>query len=230
MENEQTNDEFQIKTSEFYRKSNKTNSYDEILNLTGLNIDKLYQYDKGIVKEIDLYTPKEKDEPFLHDKVSGNFHLLPNETKLFNEISEDIGKKRDDILNKLEEKINEVDKKKIVIDKRAGSGGNIKKAPNNDFKSGGKLFSYIRVWKNYIPYDLMFIRFFIDENKKTVNCILKSFQFCRGDFIRSYLAYPTSADSPAEKRVEFMYYNPEVTFDTPDDKVAECFLNFVKNY
>ncbi|MBQ9277793.1 MAG: hypothetical protein IJ224_04075 [Lachnospiraceae bacterium] len=42
--------------------------------------------------------------------------------------------------------------------------------------------------------------------------------------------YPTSADSLAEKRVEFMYYNPEVTFDTPDDKVAECFLNFVKNY
>ncbi|MBE5963624.1 MAG: hypothetical protein E7252_01620 [Lachnospira sp.] len=193
-----------------------------------LYIGKLFECNKGKVNKIDLYETKENDKEYLYDKGSGNFHLLPEKDNFY-KISDEINTIMKIIKIQLEEKLKEVNDKNIEYKRTNRVGGNLYYKRNPEGFKGGHLFAYIRVIKDNVPYDLMPIRFYIDDNNNddTVNCILKSYQFSKGEIEKSYRYYPLSPDSDKSRGTkELMYYNPDTSFkDT--DKIVEEFLKFV---
>ena len=126
------------------------------------------------------------------------------------------------------------------------SEGHGKIGGRNEFKG---LFKYILAKKNGIKYELNFMRFFIDKDKK-VNCILKAIQFdrCVGKAVNADgICYPESTiDAETEildkhQKREFnveefkekfengksFCFNPGVNFYDSEEDIATAFIDFI---
>lgn len=122
-----------------------------------------------------------------------NFHMFPKDPDVFNDVSEVVDKKRQDIIKCMEKREDIVEAKSEEEAKKnsekeendniifyyggTGSRGRINKLScfkryNND------LFKFISVYYKGINYNLNFMRFSISDNKK-INCELKRIQFDR---------------------------------------------------
>lgn len=198
---------------------------EKIKNKTGLEIGKLW-----VGKEEIKSLYNNENNPILFDDESGNFHMLPEENEdSVKEQIKGIKEKRNAIIECLEGKLKEkkyVDKYKINKFCGIGRSGALKKTDMMD------AFNYIRVEDNGDrKYDLMFSRFFIDNN--TVNCIICSYQFAFSkaeDY--SYLRYPKSERAKSEFSInlESGYYNPITEYkDENVDNVVNEFIEYIES-
>ncbi len=169
--------------------------------------------------------PEVVETRYLCDRSSGNYHMVPKEQ-----------------LGTIEKSIDEMLKRVFCILEGQNIGKNWPPKriyPSSRSNMTGKdLFQCIRVTnpENGTRYELMCVRFYIEDDR--VNCILKSFQFCRQPDIKSFYAYPNSKEPDVTKayRVpDHIYYNPETPFKENDitqtaDSIANKFIKFVNDY
>ena len=175
-------------------------------------------------KDIIIYQPSERDiaksKGFLYDEKTGNYHLFPQDIKVAQECSDDIGEKR--------KAVNASIKKRYPQYLNGNMGGGAAKISDyeGNYKSS-KLFSFIHLEWDGMNYDLIFIRFF-KENEK-VNCILKSFQIkmYSGKEPKAYDNYPLSGEDGVydEKGI---YYNFPAEFSESPDIIADKLIEFIQ--
>ena len=136
----------------------------------------------------------------------------------------------------------------------SGANGDIRKLGKTFYKEANHLYRYIAARKKGVLYELNFMRFFINTEKK-VNCILKAIQFDRalyktvncGKDGKFDIAYPTSYESQSKEKLKKLQqikrkdksfcYNPAVSFYyNSEDKegtvdnaklIAEAFIDFI---
>lgn len=200
--------------------------------------NKKYRLSINTIKKIE--TCGYKEEPatkpkFVYDSSSGNYHLIPNDLKLAEEIAGEI----EDKLRRLEKELDkQLDDKFIVeIKKIRGKTYGYIESKGGIFDVDGyigakNIFSFLRITIGEKRYELMCIRFAIVEN--TVKSILKTLQFETYYYnkkIKSYELYPKTLEDGIVSNGDMegsYYYNPRVSFYDAEQTIINAFLEFVE--
>ena len=220
-----------------FGKKMKTNNIDIISKETKGYIPGKVYIGKYGEQELDVYGMPDDGtcEPVIYDICSKNFHLIPKDSSIAERIAKSNGEIREKVSIELEKEIS------LKLDSR------LRVKPNGDegSKGGDKaqkgLFKYLPVYYNGKCYNINFMRFYIDKEKK-VNCIFKQIQFDRTlkkyineDLEKRGICYPTSYEnhvSTLDKLIEQnkgknFCYNPPVSYDDPK-AIAEKFIEFIQ--
>ena len=175
---------------------------------------------------------EEKD--IIFDTRLGNFHLLPDLKSVSDEkikiARSSVENKRSKLIKLIGERFKGNDNEACKINTHCGKGR------SKVLNETGMLpfFDYIRVESKIsdLAYDLMFIRFYISENK--VNCNLCSYQFSfQKAKTYSCFAYPESEDGNSAKKFRNIieYFNPQTTYSIDNDNdlkgIVEEFCDYI---
>ena len=261
----------------------KIGNEEKIKRITGYGVGELYETNtsqkiecsKGDnAKILDIREPRYKDldigdEKQKYDGATFNFHLYPEDKKVTEDIATKVCNVRKEVIKQLKEQGACVDGEKFKKSKSYKDNNIYVSADineKNEVKCGlgagggtgefGGLYRYIAAKKNGILYELNFMRFFIDKDKK-VNCILKAIQFDRCmeessgvncDKGECRICYPTSYRSQAaylnkiieensREGLKSFCYNPDVIFyyDSENEEkaaknaalIAKAFIDFI---
>lgn len=211
----------------------QTSDEKTIKEITGLGIGKLYYMKVSEETEIRLCVKEGK----VFDMESCNFHLYPESEDETDKCAGIIDSLRKAVLNKL---------KTNPLAFSYGIRVNIRKG-NSAFNP---VYKYIYAEKNGVGYELNFMRFFIDRDKK-VNCIIPALQYdrCVGDYVNKAadgscdICYPTSYQSAesrlnkllAERKGKSFCFNPAMTlngiadadYESTAEMITENFIDFI---
>lgn len=190
---------------------------------------KLWVVEEGKIEDVP-YKVSQK-ENFMVDKSMGNYHLMPEDLKRAEAISDKLGVLKKELEKQLEEK---------QINYVKGRGKSLRHNPRittfqeDNFENARNIFSYLCVTLQSNPnrkYELTCFRFCKREN--TIECILKSIQYETSVNIISSDIYPESLEDGAESSSKdidkFQYYfNPNVKFDNDEKIIIEDFINYIE--
>lgn len=172
-----------------------------------------------------------KQPAILYDSGSGNVHMIPQDPEIAKKYSDVIKKKCKEILVEIKNKLkyeNMEYHSKIKNEKKRIVPAKILKGTL--YENSGFLFSFLSVSYNDTKYDLVFNRFFFDNDNK-LNCILPCFQIKVYDKNKSEPPsigfYPNISSDKEQWSKKDVYYNFDVGINEPEDKIAEKFLKFV---
>lgn len=238
----------------------------QIINITGYGVGELYE--TNITQKIEC--SKGDKAKILDDKLF-NFHLYPEDETVKKETAKKVNNVRNEVIKQLKEQGVCVDREKFNKSSKDDNDDNIyvsavideknKVVPNRGCGGGGGtgelggLYRFIAAKKNGVLYELNFMRFFIDKEKK-VNCILKAIQFdrCMNQSVNCdngecKICYPKSYQSQAaylnkiieknsnKEGLKSFCYNPDVGFyyDSKNEKktaknaalIAKAFIDFI---
>lgn len=201
----------------------------------------LYIHENEKIESIKLHIPNEEERKkpkFIYDNNSGNAHFFSDDVKKAIECSTQIKEKRKKVrayLKKEETRINNIldDSKWPTKIKVTRKGGTASFANGTDYGEAQGIFYYIGVECETRNYDLIFIRFYKNDNKKTVNCILNSIQFEMYERkLLSINIYPESRDNgvytPQNDISKGYYYNAPISFYDSVETIGNEFLKFIK--
>ncbi len=229
-----------------------------IKELTGYGLGELYEAEKEKITPINYSS----EECCIFDCSTFNFHLYPANEQEMKRIADEISDIRKKLLEELKNRsdvevvkskefLNIQDNRKIYVADGIGSRGHIVplRGDTRYGKTGAnQLYRFITAKKNNRLYNLNFMRFFTDNDKK-VNCILKAIQFDRctgGSVNEDGICYPKSTieeeteilKTHKEKKFhaeefkeEFengksFCFDPCVSFHSEDD-IATAFITFI---
>lgn len=167
---------------------------------------------------------------FIYDSNTGNVHLIPEDQDIAKRCSEIIIDKRKEIKENIKTLTkNNEDYESITLNARKGNNNSI--LNNTPYSNDKGLFMYISVTYKDTNYDLIFNRFFYDENEH-VNCILLCFHIkiysATGDEPLSAEYYPKEDDDKKDPdKCEYLDF--PVSIEQPADEIAKAFLEFVIN-
>lgn len=204
------------------------------LGTTGYYIGEMHLKTKQGKNHLEIYMPNEEEKQnkiFVFDENSGNAHFYPEDLKLAKELSNEIDNKRKEIHKALEQKIKKRNFTTYILPKLRNNTA-IKCTKGTQYYEADSYLRFIRIKCNNRKYDLVFCRFYRNDEKKTINCILNELQFEYTRNEKSYSIYPTSDKNGAKTYEEInkkkgYYYNPKVSLlDNPDD-IADEFLDFI---
>lgn len=182
---------------------------------------------------------------FFYDPGTENVHLFPKDVKRAERSANRIEAKRKEIMRKLASEITSIKKPGWVLNgaetfKGFGVDAYVSGANGTAYSKIG-LFRCIRVTVDKRKYDMVFIRFYKDDDnekvndKKRVHCILNCLQFVKlvgGEKAKSI--YPTTAKDSTEeieskgKAGESYYYNPFVSFYDTEETICKAFIKFIE--
>ena len=203
---------------------------------TGKKLGDLYLF--APKKKMAMFLPPleaVKKSAILFDSTRGNVHMIPKDISLAEKYSTCIVGKREEILKSIEVIKLEDDKKQYAgIGKpiKSRSAAMFSKSPYSEVKKYGgakDLFAFFGVISEETgtQYDLVFNRFFVDDNNR-VNCILLCPQikmYERGNEPKSIEYYP---DTSKPDKGNTVYYNLDVDIHDSSEKIAKAFLEFVR--
>lgn len=198
-----------------------------VLKDTNLFMGKLFVNINGILKEEDIYIPNiktlkiEEDNLLYNSKPRyGDCHFLP--------INKDVVKKCADEIKDLKKRILDCKESKELNLKNVETIKILEKYGYNN--KDHNIFPYIKYQKDNWIYEIVFVRFYKDNKRREVNCILNSLQFCAySEGVRSIDYYPDSCnDGVIFQGEKACYYNPNSTFESSPQNIICEFVNFVK--
>lgn len=246
----------------------KIGNEEKIKRITGYGVGELYETSTS--QKIEC---SKGDNAKILDigEPTFNFHLYPEDETVMKEIAEKVNNVRNEVIKQLKEQGACVDREKfnksyidnniyisaeinekneVVSNRGCGSKGNIKELSGEH----NHLYRFIAAKKNGVLYELNFMRFFIDKDKK-VNCILKAIQFdrCMNQSVNCdngecKICYPKSYQSQAaylnkiieensREGLKSFCYNPDVSFyyDSENEEkaaknaalIAKAFIDFI---
>ncbi len=211
-------------------------SFEDYCKRIGVSFGNLYSHD--IDNKVKLYISTDEERKrkpeLLYDKATGNVHMTPDDLILAEQRSKDIEKIGTDILHYIKEEIEKEECYQNINCKRKRLS-QAKIFDGTDFKNCKFLFSYVRVICNNTKYDLVFNRFYFDENDR-VNCILLCPQIemyneslngsKKRDKSPKTKNYPKASDENRWNE-DYTYYNFGVDLYSPSKDIAKAFLDFV---
>lgn len=184
----------------------------------------LYLFELSPTREIPIYLPlpeiiteKPSHPKIPFDRNTGNVHMIPADHKIAELCASIIEEKYDSISHFI------VDK----IELKPTKPENIRILNKTPYEDSKYLFAYVGVYGKETEYDLVFNRFFVDDNNH-VNCILLCPQikmYERGNEPKSIEYYP---DTSKPDKGNTVYYNLDVDIHDSSEKIAKAFLEFVR--